>query len=201
MLDVTSQGFFFFRPTEPLTRAISELNERLVDESLRRVSPAEELRQADFEGDEFESESVPSRPAGRAARRTRPDTEEQQTKRLQRLMGERLYHYLATLAESPYAREGGKFDIREYIPPGMANALGLAAAFNSHQPESEQALYSRHLLKKFTEEFREWLVGQHRSFACVWGEIQLDEEDRLMLLMYALDETSAEQPCGQEAGV
>lgn len=199
MLDVSSKELFFFRPTEPLTKALVEQNQRLVAESLQRVSPEEELRQAGFGGGESERESVASSFAGKVSQRTHRDTEEQQTKRLQRLIGERLYHYLATLAESPYAREGGKFDIWEYIPQGMANNLGLAAAFTGRQSDSEQAIYSRHLLKTFTVEFRDWLVERHRSYACAWGEIQLDEKDRLMLQMYVFDETLAEEACGQEA--
>jgi len=62
-------------------------------------------------------------------------------------------------------------------------------------------MYSRHLLDNFTREFKDWLVKQHRSYICAWGEIHLDEEDKLMLQTYAFDETLAEQACGQEAGV
>jgi hypothetical protein len=199
MLDVSSKEFLFFRPTEPLTKALVEQNQRLVAESLHRVSPADELRQTGFGDDESEGESVVSSFPRKVSRRTQRDTEEPQTKRLQRLIGERLYHYLATLAESPYAREGGRFDIWEYIPQGVANTLGLAAAFTGHQPKSEQAMYSRHLLEKLTVEFRDWLVERHRSYVCAWGEIHLDEKDRLMLQMYAFDENLAEEACGQEA--
>lgn len=201
MLEVTSKEHFFFRPSEPLTRAIAEQNQRLVAESVQRISPADELREEAFEGDESEREPIATAYPGREPRRARYAPEEQQTSQLQRLMGDRLYHFLATLAESPYAREGGKFSMREYIPRGMANVLGLSAAFISHQPEPEQAIHTRHLLEDFTGEFRYWLVQQHRLYVCAWGEIHLDEEDRLMLQTYAFDETLAEQACGQEVGV
>lgn len=201
MIDVTLKEFLFFKPSGPLTRAIAEQNQRLLSESLQRVAPEEELSHEAFEDDESERESLTTAHLRRFSRRVRRESEEQQVKRLRRLMGERLYHYLATLAESPYAREGGRFHVWEYIPQGMATMLGLAAAFDNHVPESEKVMYTRHLLEKFTEEFRDWLVEeQHRSYVCAWGEIYLDEPDRFMLQAYCFDETRVEQESVQEAG-
>src|SRR5204863_5577130 len=118
--------FLFFWPTEPLAIALAEQNRRLVAESLQRVSPADELGQEASEDDELERDSMAASAPGREARHAGRASAEQQTRRLQRLMGERLYHFLATLAESPYAQEGGKFSIWEFIPQGMANMLELA---------------------------------------------------------------------------
>ncbi len=202
MIDATHKEFHFFKPKELLTKAIAEQNQRLLLESLQRVSPEEELSREAFEGDEPEHESLMESYFGRFSRRVRRNSEEQQVRQLQRLMGERLYHYLATLAESPYARGGGKFDIREYIPQGMASLLGLAAAFDSHEPQSEHVMYTRHLLEKFTDEFRDWLVGeQQRFYVCAWGEIYLDEDDKLMLQAYSLDGTQSEKESAREVGV
>jgi Txe/YoeB family toxin of Txe-Axe toxin-antitoxin module len=201
MIDPTHKEFHFFKPKELLTKAIAEQNQRLLSESLQRVSPEEELSREAFEGDEPEHEPLMESYFGKLSRRVRRNSEEQQVKQLQRLMGERLYHYLATLAESPYAREGGRFDIWEYIPSGMANLLGLAAAFDNPVPESERIVYTRHLLGKFTEEFRDWLVEEHKSYVCAWGEISLDEQDRLMLQAYSRNETQVEEASVQEAGV
>jgi hypothetical protein len=189
MIDVTLKEFLFFKPSEPLTSAIAAQNQRLGLESLQRVSPEEELSREAFEDDESERESLMTAYLRRFSRRGRRESEEQQVKRLQWLMGERLYHYLATLAESPYAREGGRFYIWDYIPQGMATMLGLAAAFDNHVPDSEQVMYTRHLLKKFTEEFRDWLVEEQRgSYVCAWGEIYLDGPDRFMLQAYCFGE-------------
>jgi hypothetical protein len=156
----------FFRPSRELARVIVGQNQGLVSQSLQNNWDDEELDlEEDEEGDDpssrdgsplmFQETSVsPERDSGEYE--------------YQRVIGERLYHFLASMSESPYAREGGRFPLWEVIPGGMSTMLGVPRESN--------------LLHSLTEEFRDWLRGEQQGrYTGPWWQVLLDDDDALVL--------------------
>jgi hypothetical protein len=156
----------FFRPSATLAQAIVGLNQTFVSQFLQSDWDNEEL---DLEEDEdvddpsaaFDS-SLMVQATTAATGRDRVEDE------YQRVIGDRLYHFLASMTESPYAREGGRFPLWEVIPGGMSTMLGVPR-------ESD-------LLHTLTEEFRNWLLREHRgTYKGPWWVVSLDDDDALVL--------------------
>src|SRR5947209_5337082 len=112
-----SEGFRFFEPTTELAEAILKQNQRLVLENIRENYPPEtEI--------ETEDQSLMERFEPGQVVPLAEVEHQRQILSCQRLVAERLYHYLSSLAESPWAQDEHDFPIAEYIPEGMATMLG-----------------------------------------------------------------------------
>jgi hypothetical protein len=180
-----SEGFKFFVPTTELTVAILEENQRLVLENMRENYDGLEI-DADIEDESLTAslEAEEAVPSGEV-------DHQRKIQSCQRLVAERLYHYLSSLAESPWARDGQDFPIAEYIPEGMATMLGLSAYFELPN-DSDQAKNTRHLLDRLTDEFRDWLRGENGEFVTPWIEVHLHGNDALRLI--AIEEANLPEP-------
>jgi hypothetical protein len=177
--------FRFFMPTAELTKAIIKQNQRLFYDYVQRNFPA-----GDEEGrDDDEGLSLLGRMLPRRLRSKTSVDSDRQIESGQQLISERLYNYLSSLSESPWAKEGNTFPLREYVPDGMANMLGLSA-YRDLQQDSPQAVEILRLLGALTDEFRDWLVTERGSFVTPWLEIHLNEDDELRLL--AVEEEAPE---------
>ena len=180
------EGFEFFMPSPELTASILEQNQRLVLENIRENYPPAPEIDADSEAESLtallEVEGVVS--SAEADHR-------QQLLSCQRLVAERLYHYLSSLAESPWARDGQDFPIAEYIPEGMATMLGLSAYFEI-PGDSDHAKEIRQVLDQLTDEFRDWLRRENGEFVTPWIEVHLHSNDALRLI--ANEEANLPEP-------
>lgn len=178
MQNVSQRSFRFFMPSPELTEAIIAQNRRLLSDYVQRNFPiTEEEGRVDDEGLSLIARMLPRRVRARASA-----SGERSLEHGQRLISERLYHYLSSLSESPWAKEGNTFPLREYIPDGMANILGLSA-YRNMPPDSLEAREIPRLLSALTDEFRDWLSAlEHSSFVTPWLEIYLDEHEELRLL-------------------
>ncbi len=181
-----SVGFRFFTPTTELAGAILKQNQRLVLDNILEEYPVGPEIDADIED---ESLTAPVEVEGVVYS---ADLDPQrQILSCQRLVAERLYHYLSSLAESPWAREGQDFPIAEYIPEGMATMLGLSAYFEL-PGHSDEAKKIRHLMDNLTDEFRDWLRLENGEFVTPWIEIHLQRNDALRLRV--IEEANLPEP-------
>ena len=114
----TAKTFDFFLPSPELAEAIVQQNQALVYEYAKRTTP-----EIDIEG-ETEDRSL----LGGLFRGSRPNRigETRSTQTAQHVIAERLYHYLSSLSETPWALAGGEFPIAEYVTDGMGTMLGLS---------------------------------------------------------------------------
>jgi hypothetical protein len=177
--DASVNGFRFFMPSAELTKAVMKQNQQLVSEYVERNFPP------GYQSTETESENEDGSLLGRLEleKLATPSTvdHERQTLMGKRLISERLYHYLSSLAETPRALEGADFPLWEYLPDGMATMLGLSA-YRDMPRDSARAMEIRQLLERITLEFRNWLLEeQHGIFVTPWIEIGLSEGDDLRL--------------------
>ena len=179
------KGFRFFMPSTELTNAIMEENQRLVSDYVETNFPPEhqisEIDSQTEDGSRLESE-----------RPRFPSTvdPERQTVIGKRLISERLYHYLSSLAESPWARAGHDFPIAEYIPDGMATMLGLSAHRDMPR-DSERAMEISQMLEEVTQEFRNWLLEEeHGSFVTPWIKIDLSDNALRLTLIEESEDSS-----------
>jgi hypothetical protein len=171
-------GYEFFMPSNELTNAIIEQNQRLVAKAREgNLSPGSQSNQ---NVSQVEDGSLLGRMESELLRSQGMPDPRRQTRTGQLLISERLYHYLSSLAETPLANEGGEFPIWEYVPSGMATMLGLSA-YREMPADARQAVEIRELLEQLTLEFRAWLVKEHGSFVTPWFEIELTEDDALIL--------------------
>jgi predicted RNA-binding protein with RPS1 domain len=153
--EVSLKEFKFFMPSSDLANAIMEENQHLVSEYVERNYPPGYL--------ESETES---------------QTEEggRETRMAKRLISERLFHYLSSLAETPRAVDGNDFPLWDYLSDGMATMLGLSA-YRDMPSESPRAKGIRRLVDRITFEFREWLRDEQRgAFVTPWIEIHLADD-------------------------
>jgi hypothetical protein len=165
-IDEFIDNCLFFQPSPELTIAIVGRNQMALSEPLHSSWDEEEVDlEADEDIDDFRaSESVDLTEQARSVI-PHEDTQEPE---YPRIIGERLYHFLASLSESPHARNGGVFPLWEVIPGGMATALGLPRGSS--------------LLKSLTEEFRAWLRGEWQGrYKGPWWQVVLDDNDNLVL--------------------
>jgi hypothetical protein len=178
MENATQHSFRFFMPSAELTKAIIAQNQRLLSGYVQRNFPVnEEEGQVDDEGLSLIARMLPRRLRAKASANS-----DRQIEHGQRLISERLYHYLSSLSESPWAKEGNTFPLREYVPDGMANMLGLSA-YRNMPPDSPEAREITRLLSALTDEFRDWLSAkEHSSFVTPWLEIHLNEHEEIRLL-------------------
>jgi hypothetical protein len=156
----------FFRPSPELARAIVEQNQMLVSQSFQSNLDDEELDLEEDEGLEDPGTEVDS--PLMLQETSAPPERYSGAYEYERVIGERLYHFLASMSESPYAREGGRFPLWEVIPGGMSTMLGV--------PRESNLIYS------LTEEFRNWLRNEHQgTYKGPWWQILLDDDDTLVL--------------------
>jgi len=165
MIDNLIEKKLFFQPSPELASAIVAQNQTLVSPTLQSDWDNEEL---DLEEDEDVDEpgtSADSLPMFQEiADASRTSVEHG----YQRVIGERLYHFLASMSESPYAREGGRFPLWEVIPGGMSTMLGVPRESN--------------LLNSLTVEFRDWLRDEHQGkYTGPWWQVSLDDDGGFML--------------------
>lgn len=184
----SAKRYRFFMPTTELTEGILKQNQRLIFEHMQEdLLPGSE---AEVEP-ETEDDSLLG-PLGLGRVRTPIAFDhERQIMGCKRVIAERLYHYLSSLAESPWALNGGDFPIAEYIPDGMATMLGLSA-YRDMPPDSQQAKEIRQLLDKIADEFRDWLWKENGQFIAPWIEVHLRDNDALRLI--AIEETTLPEP-------
>jgi hypothetical protein len=181
-----SEGFRFFMPTTELTGAILVQNQRLVLDNIFENYPVGPEIDADIE-----DESLTTQLEVEAVVSSADVDHQRQILSCQRLVAERLYHYLSSLAESPWARNGQDFPISEYVPEGMATMLGFSAYFELPS-DANRAKEIRHLLDKLTDEFRDWLIRENGEFVTPWIEIHLQSNDTLRLI--AIEENNLPEP-------
>lgn len=156
MENVIEQSLFF-RPSFTLARAIVAQNQMLASQPLHTEWDHAELDLEENEEIEELRMALDSPP------QREPGSDD-----YQRIIAERLYHFLASLTETPYAREGGRIPLWEVIPGGMATNLGL--------PRESDLVHS------LAEEFRLWLRRDCQgSYAGPWWHVSLDDDDQLVL--------------------
>jgi len=179
--------FVFFKPSTELAREIISQNQALVKEYTAKTLPQDS---AETNGDE----SIFGRFGLGYPRATKPALKSPDETG-QELIAERLYHYLTSLAESPWSIEGGSFPVSEYLPNGMITMLGFSSL--RRQPKSVRALDVWQLVERLTEEFLNWLANeQNGAFVTPWLEMHLTAEGELRLI--AIPETELEDSSSQE---
>lgn len=171
------EGFRFFMPSTRLAKAIMQQNQQLVSEYVERNFPP------GYQANDTEAQdgSLLGRLGLEMLRSPNAIDQERQIKMGKRLISERLYHYLSSLAETPRALGGRTFPLWEYLPDGMATMLGLSA-YRTMPQDSLRTIEIRQLLEGVTTEFRNWLVEkQNGSFVTPWIEIAISGDDDLRL--------------------
>lgn len=179
----------FFAPTAELAEALLEQNQRLVFVNMGEDVPHSSEPEVE-PGVEGNLPLGMSEIAGSSSVFDR----ERQILASQRLIAQRLYHYLSSLAESPWARDRQGFPIAEYIPEGMETMLGLSVP-----PDSRRAEDISQLLAKLTDEFRDWLRQENGKFITPWIEIHMLDNDALLLI--TIEEEALPEPSPAEAEV
>lgn len=156
----------FFKPTPTLARAIVRNNQMLVSQPLQTPWDDEELDLEEDEGlDDSTTDIDSTMTFSQSPAAIERDSGEYES---QRIISERLYHFLASMTESPYARDGGRFPLWEVIPGGMSTMLGMP-------PDSN-------LMRALVEEFRKWLRDEQRGrYKGPWWEVVLDDDEALVL--------------------
>lgn len=173
--------FVFFKPSSELTDEIIKQNQALVKEYAARTAPEDV---AEFE----EDEAGPGR-FGLSYQPPLSRTVRSPVETGQQVITERIYHYLSSLSESPWAAEGGSFVVSEYLPKGLITMLGFSSI--RKQPESQRAHTIERLVERLTEEFVDWLANQQNgAFVTPWLEIHLTTQGELRLI--AIPETEVE---------
>jgi len=173
----TSKTFEFFVPSPELAEAIVKQNQALVREYAKRTTPEIDIG-------ETEDRSL----LGGLLRGLQPhrisEAHTRSTQTAQHVIAERLYHYLSSLSETPWALAGGEFPIGEYVTDGMGTMLGLSVY--RKEPDSPRGEEIRQLLERLTGEFQHWLVTeQHGTFVTPWLEMHLDASGELRLNLIA----------------
>jgi len=175
----SQDSFVFFMPSADLTIEIIRQNQSLVRDYAARTVPG------------ISSESSDDEPLlgrfGLGYLRTRSVSGKPSIESGQRLIAERLYHYLSSLSESPWARDGGSFPVSEYVTDGMITMLGFSSL--RRHPDSSRALEVRQLFETLTEEFVDWLANeQNGAFVTPWIEMHLTTKGELSLIAISEDE-------------
>ena len=165
--------FVFFQPSTELTDEIIKQNQALVKDYNTRTGP-----EAGAERDEDEPAlgrfGLGSQ---RQVRQVLPSPIEMG----QQLITEKIYNYLSSLSETPWAMEGGSFPVSEYLPRGMITMLGFSSL--RKQPDSQRAVKVWRLVERLTEEFVDWLANeQNGAFVTPWLEIHLTMDGALRLI-------------------
>jgi|GEM_PF-5986197 len=182
--EVLVEQFRFFEPSDKVAKAIMEQNQMLVSDYVARNFPLGYVRNE--QEMEPPDESLLGRLRGEVTGQRSVVDPEQLAIDGKRLISERLYHYLSSLAETPRSLDKGGFSIWEFIPSGMATMLGLSG-YRELPVDSPQRDKISQSLEQLSTEFRDWLLKKHGSFVTPWIEIQLDDLDNLRLT--AIEET------------
>lgn len=175
--------FVFFKPSAKLTDEIIKQNQALVKEYTARTAPEEPTETADYEPDLGWF--------GLGRPRSMKPTLVSPVEAGQEVIAERIYNYLSSLSESPWAVEGGTFPVSEYLPSGMMTMLGFSSL--RKQPNSARAKNVWRLVERLTEEFVDWLANeQNAAFVTPWLEMHLTTEGELLLI--AIPEKEGDDP-------
>lgn len=216
--EVLPSAYRFFMPKPDLTAAIIEQNHQLVEqvqmdfssgyttelepeggeslvESERGTDPRDLERPDSYLLKSLQNLGI-DQPSGEGP--TPPD-HDRQIHATQREIAERLYNYLYSLAESPWAREDPDFIISECIPRGMATMLGLSVDPDV-STDSSQVIQIRNILNSLTEEFRDWLVKENGEFITPWFQISLQAPDVMRLIVLEEEEVSEPDPSAAQVG-
>lgn len=172
-------AFSFFSPSETLAKAIAEQNQRLVSQYVERNFPP------GYATNETSPAAEDSSFIGKVASEISGATDALdsagQVSRVKKLISERLYHYLSSLAETPIASQGGMFVLGKFLPDAMGTMLGLSA-YRNMLSASAQAVKIRRLLDELSNEFRIWMLEkQYGVFVTPWLRIELNNQDYLRL--------------------
>ena len=178
--------FVFFKPSAELTEAIIKQNQALVKEYTARTAPEEPTETDDYEPDLGRFGLGHPRPIRQTL--TSPIETGQQ------VVAERIYNYLSSLSESPWAMNGGSFPVSEYLPNGMMTSLGFSSL--RKEPDSPRARNVWQLVEQLTKEFVDWLANeQNGAFVTPWLEIHLaNGELRLIAIPESEVDDSADEP-------
>jgi hypothetical protein len=184
MMQDSDNIFVFFKPSAGLTDEIIKQNQCLVKEHTARTAPEGPIETDDYEPDLGRFGLGHPRPT----RQTLTSSVEAG----QQVIAERVYNYLCSLSESPWAMEGGSFPVSEYLPNGMMTSLGFSSL--RKQPDSKHAKNTWRLVEQLTKEFVDWLVNeQNGAFVTPWLQIHLREGKlRLIAIPEVGDPTSEE---------
>ena len=162
----------FFTPSGQLASRIVAHNQRLL--SLDYESEAPDLDDVNDEDEQEVDEEPPW------ANNSESETNQQ------RLIGERLYHYLAFLARQSSNEDGGKL---EALRKGLIAMLGLSAV---GRPGA--ARDSERLVGALVDEFLAWLSDScFGAYVTPWGEVYLTDGE-LVLSAYTFDDESSSEP-------
>jgi hypothetical protein len=176
---------FSFTPSVPLAEAIFRHNDRLalVDSDTRRSDRGAEDDEDDDQEDALADDLSASGTGAMESTFPPPDQE-------QRVIAERMYHYLAFLARSPLAQDGSKLE--EALARGLSTMLGLSPL--EERPPDETESESHLLIREVVSEFKSWLLHE-RGGECItaWGEIHLDGKN-LLLRPFAFEEDEQHEP-------
>jgi hypothetical protein len=193
-MENTANSFEFFLPSPELAEALVAQNQALVSDYARMMNLETEMQE------EAEDRSLlGGLVSGLRPNRAR-ESQSRSTEMARRVIAERLYHYVSSLSETPFALAGGEFPVHEYIADGMGTMLGLSAY--RKQPDSARSREIRQLLERLTSEFQDWLIDKQKGkFVTPWLEMHLDARGQLRLLLIAEDEEQVEEGLLQSATV
>lgn len=173
--------FVFFKPSTELAEEIIKQNQALVKEYAARTAPEETAEYDEDESSLGQFGLNYQRPVSRSVRSP--------IETGQQVITERIYHYLSSLSESPWAMEGGSFAVSEYLSKGLITMLGFSSI--RKQPDSQRTATIERLVERLTEEFVDWLANQQNgAFVTPWLEIHLSNEGELRLI--SIPETEVE---------
>ena len=173
MMQDSDNIFVFFKPSAELTKEIIKQNQALVKDYTARTAPEEQT-----ETDYYEPHLGRF---GLGHLRPMRQTLTSPVEVGQQVIAERMYNYLSSLSESPWAMDGGSFPVSEYLPSGMITMLGFSSL--RKQANSARAKNVWRLVELLTEEFVDWLANeQNGAVVTPWLEMHLTTEGELLLI-------------------
>lgn len=147
----------FFLPSKPLTKTILELNSEYLGEL-----PKQNKRK-----------KTVNRILGFVSGRSRLDQH-------QRVIAERLYRYLSSIAQEIEPNETqGIMLITDLIPRGIPRWLGLPE-YTKIDVATDLGNRTILALEALTEEFGKWLLAE-KIYQAAWGELEMLDKRRLQI--------------------
>ncbi|HWQ32519.1 MAG TPA: hypothetical protein VNQ79_06530 [Blastocatellia bacterium] len=175
-------GNRFFIPSERLTGLLLSRRHQMLEAQHQEMFGRLEGGKAAALINEM-AQQCPPQPAG--------EYRDDPVARMQRNVGEQIYHLLASMARTCQPSPGQEISLWEALSRGLAAILGLN---RNRRPDSEPDPLVRELL----QEFSDWLIVRHKSsWVAPWGSVLVDPQGKLVLVWRGDDNDAGQsQPRG-----